>query len=136
LIEYSVFSLLVYWIFASDIDVHETTLLAHSNSHINPEDRPDIEWSQWVRDVFNIMDLFHDLTPTEGDLTQKLNDDVRPSLSVSLDLTLSFLTLSLSLSLDLSLSLSLGVCRSLPTTRPPSLWVIGFSPSLGRFVIW
>jgi hypothetical protein len=77
LIEYSVFSLLVYWIFASDIDVHETTILAHSNSHINPEDRPVIEWSRWVREVFNIMDLFHDLTPTEGsDLTNKLTDEV------------------------------------------------------------
>jgi hypothetical protein len=80
LIEYSVFSLLVYWIFASDIDIHETTAMAHSGSHINPEDRPEIEWSQWVRDVLNIMDLFHDLTPSEGgDLTMKLNDEVELS---------------------------------------------------------
>jgi hypothetical protein len=63
LIEYSVFSLIVYWAFASDIDLHETAALIHSNSHLNPEDRPVITWSGWVRSVFRIMDLFHGLTP-------------------------------------------------------------------------
>lgn len=76
LIEYSVFSLLVYWIFASDIDLHETAALIHSNSHFNPEDRPNITWGQWVKNVFNIMDLFHNLNPTgDNSLTSKLNPD-------------------------------------------------------------
>lgn len=82
LIEYSVFSLLVYWVFASDIDIHETALRAHPTSNINPEDRPVIDWSTWVKDVFNIMDLFHNLEPSDGgDLTVKLTDEVYPSIA-------------------------------------------------------
>lgn len=74
----------MYWIFASDIDIHETTLLAHSTSHINPEDRPAIDWSTWVKDVLNIMDLFHNLNPSEGgDLNLRLNDEVDPPYASS-----------------------------------------------------
>ena len=83
LIEYSVFSLLVYWIFASDVDMHETANLIHSNSHFNPEDRPVITWGQWVRNVFNIMDLFHNLSPSgDSSLTTKLNPDEVRSIKV------------------------------------------------------
>lgn len=55
--------------------MHETAALIHSNSHFNPEDRPVITWGQWVRNVFNIMDLFHNLSPSSDELTVKLNPD-------------------------------------------------------------
>lgn len=64
LIEYSVFSLLVYWAFASEISPSEAG--DRSVTHINPNDRPDISWNEWVRRVFRIMDLFDGLTPSVG----------------------------------------------------------------------
>ncbi|CAE7579367.1 unnamed protein product, partial [Symbiodinium microadriaticum] len=68
LLEYSLFSLLVLWAYGSDVDPHETSL-RKSMSHINPEDRPDIEWAEWRRRVFTLMDVFHDLAPSASLVT-------------------------------------------------------------------
>ena len=81
LIEYSLFSLLVLWAYGSEVDPHETAL-RKSLSHTHPEDRPDLEWDEWRRRVFSLMDVFHDLAPsanliTNDSLGGRNDEDVR-----------------------------------------------------------